>query len=223
MKRRTLDIIFVVGGGLLAVLMLVLGLVLKQNADFAKSYVHDQLSAQKIFFTPADKLTDEEKKAVCLVTNGSNGPQESGGGQQLLTGKQAECYSNEYIALHLSEVNGGKTYAQTSNESRAARAKADAALKADPNAQASKDLDTAAKALSGKVETLFKGETLRGLLLTSYGFSIFGEKAALAANVCFAIALVLLLAAIAGLVHAIKTPKDVTVFSHHNEEPAPVA
>ncbi len=209
MKRRTLDVVFVVGGGLLAVLMLVLGLVLKQNADFAKSYVKDQLIAQKIVFTPADKLTDEEKKADCLVANG---------GKALETGKQAECYANEYIGLHLTEVNGGKTYSETSGESRAARGAADAALKADPNAQASKDLDAQAKALSGKVETLFKGETLRGLLLTSYGFSIFGEKAALAANVCFAIALVLFLAAIAGLVHAIVTPKDELVLAAHDKE-----
>ena len=57
-------------------------------------------------------------------------------------------------------------------------------------------------ALNGKVQTLFRGETLRGLLLTSYGFSIFGERAQQAADVCFAVALVLFLAAIAGFIHA---------------------
>jgi len=49
---------------------------------------------------------------------------------------------------------------------------------------------------------MFKGETLRGLLLTSYGFSIFGEKAALAAMLSFLGALVMLLASIAGFIHA---------------------
>ena len=65
--------------------------------------------------------------------------------------------------------------------------------------------------LQGKVTTLFQGETLRGLLLTSYGFSIFGERAQQAAWVCFAVALVLFLAAIAGFVHAFTTPKEKTV------------
>jgi hypothetical protein len=192
MKRRTLDIVFSVGGLLVAALILVLGLVLQNQADFAKSYVKDQLTAQQITFTPADKLTDEEKQANCLVVYA---------GEQLVTGKQAECYANKYIALHLTEINDGKTYSQTSNESRAAAA----AAKADP---ANADLQTQAKTLDGKVQTLFRGETLRGLLLTSYGFSIFGERAAQAALVCFLVAGVLFLASIAGFIHAFTTSKD---------------
>ena len=111
MKRRTLDVIFSVGGVLLAALVLVLGLVLQNQANFAKNYVRDQLTAQKITFTPADKLTDEEKQATCIVANA---------GQPLTTGEQAACYANHYIAVHLAEVNGGKTYSETSTESRAA-------------------------------------------------------------------------------------------------------
>jgi hypothetical protein len=60
-------------------------------------------------------------------------------------------------------------------------------------------------------DTMFKGETLRGLLLTSYGFSVFGEKGAQAEFVCLLVALVLLLASIAGIVHAFRTPKDEVV------------
>jgi hypothetical protein len=63
-------------------------------------------------------------------------------------------------------------------------------------------------ALNGKVQTLFRGETLRGLLLTSYGFSIFGERAEQAALVCFAVAIVLFLAAIAGFIHAATKSAD---------------
>ncbi len=62
--------------------------------------------------------------------------------------------------------------------------------------------------LEGKVQTLFRGETLRGLLLTAYGFSVFGEKAMLAAWVCFIAGFVLLLAAAAGFVHAFRTSKS---------------
>ena len=205
MKRRTLDVIFSIGGLLLAALVLVLGLVLQNQANFAKNYVTDQLTAQRITFTAVDKLTEEEKNepgAQCLQTYA---------GQQLTTGNQAECYANKYIALHLGETNDGKTYSETSNESRAAAAAAKKA-NADGAANAA-ELDAAAKALDGKVQTLFRGETLRGLLLTSYGFSIFGERAQQAAWVAYGAALVLFLASIAGFIHALTTPKDKVVLT----------
>ncbi|MGZ4691525.1 MAG: hypothetical protein ACXWAY_18010 [Acidimicrobiia bacterium] len=204
MKRRTLDVVFSVGGLLLAGLLLVLGLVLQNQADFAKNYVKDQLSQQKITFTPVAGLAPQEKQATCLVKYAS---------KPLTTGKQAECYANKYIGLHVTEVNGGKTYAETSGAARALQAKADAAAKTAPNAPETVALQSQAKALSGKVDTLFRGETLRGLLLTSYGFSIFGERAQQAALVSFAAAFVLLLASIAGFVHAFTTPKDKKVLT----------
>jgi hypothetical protein len=204
MKRRTLDIIFSVGGLLLATLLLVLGLVMQNQADFAKSYVSDQLSAQKITFTPADKLAEPEK-AACVVANA---------GQPLTTGKQAECYANNYIAVHLAETNEGKTYAESSTQSRTATAAATEATK--NNAADAADLTAQAKVLSAKVDTLFKGETLRGLLLTSYGFSIFGERAQQAAYVIYAVTLVLFLASIAGFIHAFTTSKDDVILVEHH-------
>jgi hypothetical protein len=199
MKRRTLDLVFASGGLLLAALLLVLGLVLKNQANFAKDYVTHQLTDQRITFSPVTSLTDNERKVGCLVTNA---------GKALTTGKQAECYANEYIGDHVKAVNDAKTYSETSAQSRAKRAEADAALKENPDDPAAKELDNQAKALAGKTDTLFKGETLRGLLLTSYGFSIFGDRADLAATVCLMVALVLLLATIAGFVHALKTPRN---------------
>ena len=192
MTRKTLDLLFGIGGLAIAVLLVVLGLVLRNQADFAKTYVHDQMVEQRISFTPTAGLSADEKTSSCLVSNG---------GKPLLTGKQAECYANEYIGRHVKLINAGKTYSETSGDSRAARAAADTALAADPNAKASKDLDTAAKALSGKVESLFKGETLRGLLLTSFGFSVFGVRAGQAALLAFLAALVLFAASIGGFVH----------------------
>jgi hypothetical protein len=197
MRRSTLDKFFVVGGLVLAVLLLALGVVLKQNADFAHDYVHDQLAAQKISFTPKAGLAPAEVKAVCLVDNA---------GKPLDSGKQAECYANNYIAVHLGEVNDGKTYAETSSVARAARTEADAAT--EQGAADAATLDANATELEGKVQTLFRGETLRGLLLTSYGFSEFGRKADQAATVAFLAAFVLFLASIAGLVHALRTPKE---------------
>ncbi len=202
MKRRTLDIVFSIGGGAITLLLLVLGLILQGQANFADDYVTDQLSAQNITFTPLENLTDEEKEAECLVDNA---------GEALTTGKQAECYANEYIGLHLTEVNEGMTYAETSSASWAAKAKADEAIESAPDSPESQALAATAEQLNGQVQTLFRGETLRGLLLTSYGFSIFGERAQQASWVCFGVSLVLLLATIAGFVHAFTTPKDEVV------------
>ena len=64
---------------------------------------------------------------------------------------------------------------------------------------------------------MFKGETLRGLLLTSYGFSVFGDKGGQVETVAFIAALVLLLASLAGLVHFARTPKDKVVHLGHLE------
>lgn len=61
------------------------------------------------------------------------------------------------------------------------------------------------------MQTLFRGETLRGLLLTSYGFSVFGEKANQAFMVCLLAAVVLLLASVAGFIHYGRTAPEVTV------------
>ena len=197
MKRRTLDIIFSIGGATLAVLVLVLGLVLRSNAVFAQNYVHDQLTQQKITFTPVAGLSPEEQQSAGLVKYA---------GQPLTTGAQAQVYANDYIAGHLAAVNGGKTYSETSTDARAARAAAtDAQGKGAANAA---QLDKAATVLEGQVQTLFRGETLRGLLLTSYGFSIFGDKAMLASWVCLIAGFVLLLASAAGFVHAFRTSKD---------------
>jgi uncharacterized membrane protein len=197
MKRRTLDIIFSIGGLMLAVLVLMLGVVLRSNAVFAKDYVRDQLTEQRITFTPAENLSPEEQQSAGLVRFA---------GQPLVTGSQAQVYANDYIGPHLAAVNDGQTYSETSGAARAARAAATEAT--DTGAANAADLGQEATVLEGKVQTLFRGETLRGLLLTAYGFSVFGEKAMLAAWVCFIAGFVLLLAAAAGFVHAFRTSKS---------------
>ena len=70
-------------------------------------------------------------------------------GQQLLTGQQAEAYADHFIAVHITNMAGGKTYSQLS-----------AASLAQPNNTQ----------LSGQVSTVFKGETLRSMLLNAYGW-----------------------------------------------------
>jgi hypothetical protein len=197
MKRRTLDMIFSAGGVAVAILLVLLGFVFKTNADFADSYVHEQLAEQKISFTAAEFLSDEEKTSSCLIENA---------GTPLDSGKKAECYANDYIGMHLKGIGGGETYATIGAiQTKAKTALADAtAANASNVVELKADLDK----ITGQRESMFKGETLRGLLLTSYGFSIFGEKAALAGMLSFLGAIVMLLASIAGFIHAYSTPKD---------------
>jgi hypothetical protein len=196
MKRRTLDVLFSIGGVMLAGLLLAIGLVLTSNAHFANNYVKTQLVQQNITFKTADTLTAEEKKSACLV---------SYAGQQLTTGKQAECYANEFIGLHLKSIAGGKTYAQLGDVQTDLRTKIAAAQKATDPALA--DLQKQYTDITAQRETVFKGETLRGLLLTSYGFSEFGTKASQAATVAYLAAGLLALLSIAGFTHALLTPK----------------
>lgn len=197
MKRRTLDVLFSAGGLALAVLLLVLGMVMTSNANFAKDYVAEQLGEQKITFKKADTLTAAEKESACLVKYE---------GQPLLTGKQAECYANDFIGLHLESTAGGLTYAEVGDAQTALRAKITAATAA--NDPALPTLQKQLTDMTAQRETLFKGETLRGLLLTSYGFSVFGVKGEQVATVAYIVAALLALLSIAGLIHAFRTPKD---------------
>jgi hypothetical protein len=60
MKRRTLDILFSIGGLGLAGLLVLVGMVFTSNANFANDYVKTQLSQQNITFKPLNTLTAEE-------------------------------------------------------------------------------------------------------------------------------------------------------------------
>jgi hypothetical protein len=59
--------------------------------------------------------------------------------------------------------------------------------------------------LAGKVATVFKGETLRGLLLNAYAFGTIGMIAGIAAIAAFVGAALFLLLALLGLFHARRT------------------
>lgn len=227
MKRRTLDIAFSAGGVVIAVVLLVVGLILNNQASFAHNYVKDELSAQKITFTPAKFLSDEEKKADCLVQYGTTAGDDTKG-QLMNSGKMAQCYANEYIALHMEEsaVEAGYPGETYSTMGKFVRPGTDVSL-VDKLTAATESgdqaaIDEAQKALDtakGLRSTLQTGDTLRGLLLTTYGFSIFGERAAQAAWVLFIGALVIFVLAIAGFVHAFASKKadDVILAVEHHE------
>src|SRR4029453_1815377 len=108
---------------------------------FARNNVRDRLEPQHIEFPPAEAMTPEEKAELGAFPD-----------QQVDTGTEAEAYSR-YIAGHLAAVNDGKTYSETSAEARAL----------DENDPAREELDA-------MVQTLFRGETLRSILLNAYGW-----------------------------------------------------
>jgi len=106
------------------------------------------------------------------------------------TGEQAKAYS-DLIAEHLVGVAEGKTYSEVS-----------AAWMASNEDPAQRD-----PVLAAQRTTLFMGETLRGLLLNAYAFSIFGQIAVIGSWVSFIAAALLLVLGILGLMHASRTPK----------------
>ena len=212
MKRRTLDIILAGGGLVVAVLLLALGFALFGQYSFAQSYVKEELGAQKITFTPAEKLSAEEKNwkpgSSCLVANG---------GQLMETGPQAECYAKYYIALHMETAANatgfpGATYATLGATGTDLRAQVTAA-KAKGDTAAATDIQKKVDAAASLRTTMQTGETLRGLLLTVFGFSVLGGAAGLVANILYGLSAVLLIISLAGFVHAFVTPKEKVLFA----------
>ncbi len=168
-KRR-----LVVGAGGIAVAVALGGFatLMRSNATFAEDNVARQLAEQEITFKPADALTPEEREHRCLVEFA---------GQPLTTGAQAQCYANHFIGVHLKAVAGGKTFSQMRAVQDDLRAKiAVAQASNDPSVP---DLQRQLGEATGKRQTLFEGETMRGLLMTSYGFGMLGSKADQAAGV----------------------------------------
>ncbi len=193
MKRRTFDkIVTFVGFGLSIFLLIAAGL-LNWGASFADSAVKSQLEAQKIVF-PASNGDPEADAATKAFF-------EANGEKIMTTGKQAQMYADHYIGFHLSKM---PTYAEASNLNRAA---AGAAAADSANAE----LQAAAAKASATVETVFKGESLRGTLLTAYAFWELGQIALISAGVALLGGFLMLLLSIAGLIHLRRTPLDATI------------
>lgn len=198
MRRRKFDgIVSAVGAGL-TVFLLVAAALLNWGYSFANQSVTDQLSAQKITFPAADSdglkaLPEEDRKFV-----------EPFAGLPLTTGEQAKAYAMHYIGSHVKNIAGGKTYSEVSGEALAKSAQA----KANPNDTA---LAAEAATLMGQRQTLFMGETLKGLLLNAFAFWQVGQIAMYAAVACLVGGLLMLILTIMGYAHLRRTPSEVTI------------
>jgi hypothetical protein len=203
-KRKTFDMLLTAGGGVVVVVLLVAGALGMWGYSFANSNVHNQLAEQQITFPSLAAFS--QAKAGTEITPGMIPYLEKYAGQPLTTGQQAEAYADHFIAVHLQQIGGGLTYAQLSSQALALPAGSPAY--------------TAAEA---KVQTVFQGTTLRGLLLEAYAFWTFGQIALWASVACFALAGVMLVLMLFGLLHFRRAPADAEFPAvHHTAGAVPV-
>ncbi|HVA05186.1 MAG TPA: hypothetical protein VNG12_00430 [Acidimicrobiales bacterium] len=195
MQRKAFDMIASVGGALMVVVLVVAGALLMWGYSFANTNVHNQLAQQAIAFPPSAAFA--HPVAGSEITPSMIPSVSQYAGQELTTGAQAKVYADDFIAVHLQEIGGGLTYAQLSAKAMAL-----------PKGSA------AYTAAEGKVDTVFKGTTLRGLLLEAYGFSEFAMIAFWGAIASFALAGLMALLVAFGLWHARRTPESSELAVH---------
>lgn len=170
--RKTIDTIFTLLGAGMTLVLLVGGILGFVAYRFATGTVHDQLTAQQIYFPP--------KGSPALDPQEFPGLQKYAG-QMVDNGPKAKAFADEYIAVHLKKIAGGKTYSEIS-----------AASVADPSNQQ----------LKQQAQTLFQGETLRGMLLgDGYAYWTMGQIAGVASIACFVGAAVMFVLVLLGVRH----------------------
>jgi hypothetical protein len=182
MRRRTFDALMTTAGVILTLTLAVAGGLLFWAHTFVQDQVTTQLSAQQIYFP--EKGTDQLNDPAVKPYLSQYA------GQKLTTGEQAKAYADHYIAVHIDEMTQGQTYSQLSTKSRA-------------NPDDAK--------LAGLVDTTFRGETLRGLLLNAYAFGQMGTIALYGAIASFVGAALMLVLSLLGALHLRRVPAEAEV------------
>jgi hypothetical protein len=201
MRRKVFDKLASVGGIVVVIVLAVAGGLLLFGYSFANNYVRTQLAEQQITFPPAAAFAHPDGTEI---TKSMTPSVSQYAGQQLLTGEQAQVYANDFIAVHLREIGGGKSYAELSSEAMS-MPKGSAAY-------------TAAEA---KVQTVFQGTTLRGLLLEAYGFSLLATIAFWCAIAAFCLAGLMAVLVALGFAHARRTDDKEELLPAHTSKTAP--
>lgn len=171
MRRRTFDYFVSWTGALLTAVFIVAGIGMFIGYSFTNSQVRNQLQEQKVFF-PTKTQADYRDLVAAHMTQYA--------GQQVLTGSAAEIFADKIIAVDTLAISGGKTYAQLSSASLA---------------------DPSNAALSNQVQLVFRGDTLRGLLLNAYAFGFMGLIALYGTIGMFVAALIMLMLTLLGFRH----------------------
>jgi len=189
LNRRTVDTVLVGLGAVFAVVLGIAAGLLTWGSNFSNDYVRKELSSQEISFPSAAALTEEGRTDLVKFAD-----------QKMVNGKQAEGYAS-FINGHLAKIGGGKTYATIGADETAAKAAVKAATDAGKPAADIAKLQATADGITNTRNTLFKGETLRGLLLSAFAWSTIGRIAGIASIAAYIAAAVMLLLVLLGLFH----------------------
>jgi hypothetical protein len=192
-RRRKFDSLLIVAGVVVAAVLVVAGALLTWGSNFADDYVEDELTAQNIFFP--DQASLEEQGRTDLVEYSE---------EQVTTGSEAEAYAS-YIDGHLADIADGATYAELGGPEREAKAAVTEAQENGADEATITELQMTADEVTAQRDSLFRGETLRGLLLSTFAWSTIGRIAGIAAVVAFVAAGVMLVLVALGLIHRQRT------------------
>ena len=174
--RRNSRFVLSTAGFAVAVILLAVGGLTLWGSAYVHNTVQGQLASQQIYFPP--KAAFAHAKAGTEITPSMIPSVSQYAGEQLLTGQQAEAYADHFIAVHISNMSGGKTYSQLSAES----------LAQPDNTK-----------LAGEVAAVFKGETLRSMLLNAFGWWKVSQITYIASLVAFGLAGLAFLVTLGGL------------------------
>jgi hypothetical protein len=193
-KRRTIDSVLIGFGVVAMVAFAIAGAMLTWGHNFSSDYVGKELSSQNISFPSKQALIDGDRADLVKFAD-----------QKLNTGKEAEAYAS-FINGHLQDVAAGATYADLGAPESAAKADVKAAVASGASTASVAELQAKADGITNQRNTLFKGETLRGLLLSAYAWSTVGMIAGIAAIGAFLAAAVMAVLVVLGIIHHRKTP-----------------
>ena len=185
MRRRTLDALLSIGGAVVTAVLLVAAGLLMWAGSFANSTVAQQLADQRITMPSGAAIADPQIKPYL----------EQYAGQPMTTGAQAQAYADHFIKVHMNAASQGKTYGEVSADYTA--------LTKNPNAD-----PAAVKAAADLRQTMFMGDSLRGMLLNAYAFGTLGTIAVYAAIASAVGALAMAVLTLLGWRHLRRVPVE---------------
>jgi hypothetical protein len=192
MKRKTFDKIVTAIGAALTVFLFVAAALLNWGASFAEDSVRSQLENQNISFPAAEAMPEATAKELAKWAE-----------MKVTTGEMARDYSDLYIWEHMKgsaieAVGKPATYSEVSG------------MYMGLVRGGSTDTEQIAK-LGELRQTLFMGNTLRGMLLEAYAFGTMGVIAGYGALAAFIGGVLMLVLTLLGVAHLRRTPDSATI------------
>jgi hypothetical protein len=185
MRRSTLDALLSIGGAVVTAVLLVAAGLLLWAGSFANTTVAQQLADQRITMPAGAAIADPQIKPYL----------EQYAGQPMTTGAQAQAYADHFIKVHMNAASQGKTYGEVSADYTA--------LTKNPSAD-----PAAVKAAGDLRQTMFMGDSLRGMLLNAYAFGTLGTIAIYAAIAAAVGALAMAVLTLLGWRHLRRVPAE---------------